>query len=60
MGISDIRKTVAIGMAVLVTMLTLGLIPVNWTGRPGAERGADDAGRPAVTRSCGPTTRPHE
>jgi hypothetical protein len=35
----------------VVTLLTLGRVPVNWTGRPAAADGAEDPGRPAITRS---------
>jgi len=49
--ISDLRKSLAVGMALLVTLFTLGFLRVSWTGGPGAPDGAEDPGRASVACS---------
>jgi hypothetical protein len=55
--ISRLRRDIAVGAALVVTVLTLGRVRVNWTGRSAAEDGSDDPGRPAVTRTHQPPAR---
>ncbi len=47
------RKRLALALALIVAVLTLGRVRVNWTGAPAGADGEDDPGRPAVTRSLG-------
>jgi len=49
--VSNLRKAIAVGIALLVTVFTLGSVRVNWTGIPGSADGAEDPGRAAVSRS---------
>jgi hypothetical protein len=56
--VSDLRKTIAVGIALLVTAFTLGCVRVNWTGEPGADSGEEDPGRAAVSRSLDPDLGP--
>jgi hypothetical protein len=49
--VSDLRKAAAVGIALLVTVFTLGLVRVNWTGSPGATDGEEDPGRAVISRS---------
>jgi uncharacterized transporter YbjL len=48
--ISRLRRSIAVALAILVTVLTVGRVRLNWTGRAGAAAGTEDPGRPAVTR----------
>jgi hypothetical protein len=56
--VSDLRNTIAVGIALLVTAFTLGFVRVNWTGEPGADSGGEDPGRAAVSRSLDPDLGP--
>ncbi len=47
--ISRLRSWIAVTLAVLVTVLTFGLVEVNRTGGPAAGHGQDDPGRPRVS-----------
>jgi len=49
--VSDLRKAIVVGLALLVTAFTLGSVRVNWTGRPGSADGPEDPGRASVSRS---------
>ena len=49
--VSDLRKAIVVGLALLVTAFTLGSVRVSWTGRPGSADGPEDPGRAAVSRS---------
>ncbi len=49
--LSRLRTFIAIGGALMVTILSLGRVRVNWSGRPAALDGAEDPARAAVTRS---------
>lgn len=51
MVISRLRTSIAVGVALVVTVLTLGRLDVNWSGRPAAQEGAEDPARAAATRS---------
>ncbi|MBS1110283.1 MAG: hypothetical protein H6Q88_2275 [Anaeromyxobacteraceae bacterium] len=55
--ISRLRTSIALAVALTVTLLTLGSVRVNWTGRPGAQDGAEDPGRAAATRTSAPGSR---
>ena len=55
--ISRLRSLVAIAVALSVTFFTLGRVRVNWTGRPGAQDGAEDPGRAFASRNLDPGTR---
>ena len=55
--ISRLRTSIAIALALTVTLLTLGSVRVSWTGRPGAQDGAEDPGRAAATRTSAPGSR---
>lgn len=46
--ISRLRSLIAMTLAILVTVLTFGLVEVNRTGGPGAGHGQDDPARPRV------------
>jgi len=48
--VSRIRRAIAVSLALLVTVLTLGRVDLNWTGRGSAD-GAEDPGRAAVARN---------
>jgi hypothetical protein len=50
--VSRVRKAIAVVVALVVTVLTLGRIHVNWTGGPAAADAARDPNQAAVTRSC--------
>jgi len=52
--ISRLRQAIAVAVATLVTVLTLGRVRVDWTGRLATPDDADDPGRPAATRQVGP------
>jgi predicted small secreted protein len=52
--VSDLRKAIAVCIALLVTAFTLGCVRVNWTGGRGADAGEEDPGRAAVSRSLDP------
>lgn len=53
--ISKLRTSIAIGVALVVTLFTLGRVPVSWTGGSGAPDGAEDPGRAvAARRLAGP------
>jgi len=49
--VSNLRKAIAVGIALLVTVFTLGCVRVNWTGSPGSADEAEDPGRADVSRS---------
>ena len=49
--VSNLRRAIALGIALLVTVFTLGSVRVNWTGSPGSAHGAEDPGRADVSRS---------
>jgi hypothetical protein len=52
--VSRIRRAVAVSLALGVTLLTLGLVRVSWTGAPAAASGAEDPGRAGITRPSDP------
>jgi hypothetical protein len=49
--ISRLRAWIAMALAVLVTLLTAGVVEVNRTGGPAASHGQDDPARPRVTEA---------
>lgn len=51
--VSRIRRALAAVLALAVTGLTLGLVPVNRTGLPGAAAQDPDPGRAAAARTLG-------
>ena len=55
--ISRLRTSIALAVALTVTLLTLGSVRVSWNGRPGAQDGAEDPGRAAATRTSAPGSR---
>jgi hypothetical protein len=55
--ISRLRTSIAIAVALTVTLLTMGSVRVSWTGRTGAQDGAEDPARSAATRTCAPGSR---
>jgi hypothetical protein len=54
--VSRIRRAIAISLALGVTVLSLGLVRVRWSGAPTAADGAEDPGRAGVTRPSAPET----
>jgi hypothetical protein len=52
--VSRIRRAVAVSLALGVTVLSLGLVRVNWSGAPASSDGAEDPGRAGVTRPSDP------
>lgn len=44
--IVELRRRIASGLALLITVLTLGTVHVNWTGRPTAAARDDDVRAP--------------
>ena len=48
--ISRVRKSIAVAVAILLTVVTLGRMRLNWTGGPGAAEGAEDPDRPSIAR----------
>jgi hypothetical protein len=48
--ISKLRTSIAVAVALVVTLFTLGRVPVSWTGAPGAPDGAEDPGRAVAAR----------
>jgi len=55
--ISWLRSSIALVLALGLTVLTLGRARLNWTGQAGAQDGADDPGRAVATREVGPALR---
>ena len=55
--ISRIRTWVALPIALLVTLVTMGTVQVNRTGAPLAQDGAEDPGRAAASRRLGAAPR---
>jgi hypothetical protein len=47
--ISALRRTIAVVVALLVTLVTLGRVTVSWTGKRGGLQ-HDHRGGPAATR----------
>jgi hypothetical protein len=56
--VSNLRKAIAVCIALLVTAFTLGCVRVSWTGSPGSADGEEDPGRAAVSRSFDPDLGP--
>jgi hypothetical protein len=52
--ISRLRTSIAIALALVVTLFTLGRVPVSWTGGPGSPDGAEDPGRAVAARALPP------
>jgi hypothetical protein len=52
--VSRIRRAIAVSLALGVTLLTLGLVRVSWTGAPASTGGPQDPGRAGVTRPSDP------
>ena len=52
--VSRIRSAIAVSLALAVTVLSLGLVRVSWSGAPAAAHGAEDPGRAGVTRPSDP------
>lgn len=50
--ISRLRASIAFGVALVVTVLSLGRVDVNGSGLPAAQDGADDPARAVATRSA--------
>ena len=55
--ISSLRSSIALVLALVLTLLTLGRARLNWTGGPGAQDGAEDPARPVAAREWDPTSR---
>lgn len=55
--ISNLRSSIALVLALVMTVLTLGRARVNWTGGPGAQDGAEDPGRAVAAREWAPGSR---
>jgi hypothetical protein len=51
--ISKLRPCIAVAVALVVTLFTLGRVPVSWTGGSGAQDGAEDPGRAVAARRLG-------
>jgi hypothetical protein len=56
--ITRLRRAIAVVVALCVYLLTLGRVSVNRTGRAAASSGAEDPGRPAVSRLAGLDSSP--
>jgi hypothetical protein len=48
--VSRIRRAIAVVVALVVSVLTLGSVRVDWSGASRAAHGAEDPGRAAITR----------
>jgi hypothetical protein len=55
--ISRIRTWVALPMALLVTLVTMGTVQVSRTGGPLAQDAAEDPGRAVASRKLGASPR---
>jgi hypothetical protein len=53
MGIASLRRAVAMGVALLVTVLTLGRVPVDRSGASTGSGAGDGPGGARVTRMRG-------
>jgi hypothetical protein len=51
--LTEIRRSIAVALAILVTLASLGRVSVNWTGGPAATPGDADEGRPVSTQQVG-------
>lgn len=55
--ISRLRTWVALPLALLVTLVTMGTVQVDRTGGPLAQDGAEDPGRAVASRKLGSVPR---
>ncbi len=55
--ISILRSSIALVLALVVTVLTLGRVRVNWDGRSAVQDGAEDPGRAVAAREWAPGSR---
>lgn len=49
--ISRLRASIAVCVALVVTVLSLGRVGVSWSGRPAAQDGSEDPGRAVTSRT---------
>jgi hypothetical protein len=46
--VSKVRRSIAVFVALMVTVVTLGRVPLNWTGNLGAGGDGNNHERPAA------------